>query len=180
MPRIDERLADDADRVREVHDPRAGRRAAGGLLGDVEHDRHGPECLGEPARPRGLLPDDPELRRQRLVHEPGRLAADAQLDEDEVGALEGLVAIEGANEAPGPVEPVEHPLGKAADDLEAGLIRIEEHQPVDRHAVAPRLEAFDEFRGVGAPAADHGDLDAHAPSLRCVQPPRRRRYARGA
>ena len=55
----------------------ASRRGApGGLLGDVEHDRHRPQRFREATRPRRLLADGPEPRWQRLVHEARRLAAD--------------------------------------------------------------------------------------------------------
>ena len=74
----------------------AGRRPLGRALGDVEDDRHRPERLGEAAGAGRLLADRPEPRRQRLVDEAGRLAADAQLDEDEVRAVEGGVECSGS------------------------------------------------------------------------------------
>ena len=61
----------------------------GGRLGDVEHHRYRAQSLGEAARPGRLLADAAELERQRLVDEPGRLAADAQLDDDEARAVDG-------------------------------------------------------------------------------------------
>ena len=61
----------------------------------------------------------------------------------------------------GPVEPVQHPPGQAADDLEALGVDVEQDQLVDRQAVAAPGEALDELRRVGAAAADDRDLDAH-------------------
>ena len=80
-----------------IHAP--GGAAAGGRLGEVEHDRHGPQRLGEAAGAGRLLADGAEAQRQRLVDEPGGLAADAQLDEHEVGAVERRVAVVGRGSA---------------------------------------------------------------------------------
>ena len=67
-----------------------GRGALRGAFGEVQDKRDGPQRLGEPAGAGRFLPDDPEPRRQRLVDEAGGLAADAQLDEDEVSAVQAL------------------------------------------------------------------------------------------
>ena len=91
MAVVEQRLADDPDRVREVDDPVVRRREPAGPLGDVEHDRHRPQRLREAARPGRLLADRAESRRKRLVDEAGRLAADAELDDHEVGAVERRV-----------------------------------------------------------------------------------------
>ena len=80
-----------------IHASGAPRRAV--HLGEVEHDGHRPQRLGEAARPGRLLADDAEASGQRLVDQPGRLAADAQLDEHEVGAVERRVAIVGQRSA---------------------------------------------------------------------------------
>ena len=61
MAVVEQRLGDDPDRVREVDDPGARRRAAGGPLGEVQDDRHGPERLGEAAGAGRLLADRAEL-----------------------------------------------------------------------------------------------------------------------
>ena len=81
------------DRVGEVDDPRARRRALAHFLGDLEQHGHGAQRLGEAARAGRLLADRAELVGQRLVDEPSLLAADAQLDEHEIGAVERLVAV---------------------------------------------------------------------------------------
>ena len=125
MPVIEQGLGHDPDRVGEVDDPRARRGAVRDALGDVEHDRNGPECLREPARAGGLLADGIELQRKRLVDAPGRLAADAQLDKDELGAVERRIQVVRDDQAARPVHGVEHPLSQSADDLAALPIDVQ-------------------------------------------------------
>ena len=93
MTRVEHGPRDDPDRVREVDDPRAGGRALAHSLGDVEYDRDCAQRLGEPACARGLLPDAAAEVRNRLVRETRRLPADADLDEHEVGAVDGAVEV---------------------------------------------------------------------------------------
>ena len=166
MAVVEQRLGDDPDRVREVDDPRALRGPLGGPLGEVEHDRHGPERLGEPAGAGRLLADRAEPGRQRLVDEPRRLAADAQLDQHEVGAVDGGIGVAGAHEPPRPLEPVEHPRRQPADDLEALRIDVEEDELVDREAVGAPRDALDQLRRVGAAPAHDRELHAQLPDLR--------------
>src|SRR5262249_56725725 len=82
VPGVEQRAGDDADRVGEVDDPGACRRPAAGALGDIQDHGDGPQRLREPAGPGGLLPDAAVLQRPGLVAMPGRLTADAQLEED--------------------------------------------------------------------------------------------------
>ncbi len=132
MAAVDERLGDDADRIREVDDPGTPCAAPTGELGKLEDQRDRPERLGEAARAGRLLADDAECRRQRLVHQPSRLSADAQLDEHEVRAVDGRLAVPGQDQAPGPVEPFQHPAGEAADDAEPLRVGVEQDEFVDR------------------------------------------------
>ncbi len=81
----------DADRVGEVDDPRLRFGPLGDHVGDLQHDRHCAQRLGEAARAGGLLPEQPELAGQRLVHQPGLLAADAQLDEHGGRSVDGVL-----------------------------------------------------------------------------------------
>ena len=118
MTGVEKRPGNDPDRVREVDDPRAGRCELARPLGDLEDDRHRPQRLGEAAGPGRLLADAAARERQRLVLEARRLAADADLDEDEVGAVQRTVEVAGQLEAAGEALPLEHPPGEAADDLE--------------------------------------------------------------
>ena len=57
---VEERLGDDPDRVGEVDDPGVLGRPLRGELRELEHERHGPQRLGEPAGAGRLLADDPE------------------------------------------------------------------------------------------------------------------------
>ena len=67
VPRVDERLGHDADRVREVDDPGIRRGAAARQLGELEHERHGPQRLGQAAGAGRLLADRAEAEGERLV-----------------------------------------------------------------------------------------------------------------
>ena len=163
---VEQGLGDDADRVGEVDEPGAGGAPAGGLLGQLEHHRDGAQGLGEAARPGRLLADAAELQRQGLVHQPHRLAADAQLHDHEVGAVDGVLAPAGLVQAAAPAGPGQHAPGQAAHHLEALGVDVEQHQLVDREPVVPAGQALDQLRGVGAAAPDHRDLQAHgAPFL---------------
>ena len=86
---------DDADGVREVDDPGAVGGALTHALGDPEDDGHGSQGLPEPAGAGRFLANASTSERNRLVGEPCRLAADAQLDEDERRPLGGAVEVVG-------------------------------------------------------------------------------------
>ena len=66
-----------------------GAAALRSQLGEVQDQRHRPQRLGEPAGAGRLLADRAERRRQGLVGQSCRLAADPQLDQHEVGAIDG-------------------------------------------------------------------------------------------
>ena len=135
MPAVDQRLGDDPDRVREVDDPGVAGPASPDRIGDLEDHRDRPERLREPARADGLLADQPEPRRQRLVAEPGRLPADPELEEHDVGAVDRGVAIGRPDQPARPALLAEHPLGEPADDLEPLGVDVEQGDLVDRDAV---------------------------------------------
>ena len=84
---VEQRLGHDPHRVGEVHQPRAGVGPGRHLLRQPQHDRHRAQRLGQPAGADRLLAQAPVPDGQGLVDVAGRLAADAQLDDDEVGAL---------------------------------------------------------------------------------------------
>ena len=128
---VKERLGHESGGVGEVDEPRAGCAAAGGLLRELEHDRHGAEGLRESARPRGLLADEAEPAGDRLVGQARGLAADPELHDHEVCALQGLVAAVGEDEPAGPPHAAEHPVGQGPDDLEAFGIGIQQDELVD-------------------------------------------------
>ena len=116
-----------------IHAPGADRRSTASArsrtTGTVRR------AFAKPPDADGLLADQAEPRRQRLVAEPGPLAADPELDEDEVGAVDRRVAIGRPDDAPGPALAGEHPLGEAADDREPLGVDVEEGDLVDRHPV---------------------------------------------
>ena len=85
MAVVEQRLGDEAGRVGEVEQPGAGRAEAPGVGGDVEHDGHGAQRLGEAARAGRLLSDAAEPQGDGLVAQARGHAADAQLDEHERG-----------------------------------------------------------------------------------------------
>ena len=175
VPGVEQGLGHDPDRVGEVDDPGTRRTTAGDELGQLEDDRHGPQCLGKSTGPDGLLANDPVTRRDRLVAQPRRLPTDPQLEQDVVGPVNRLVAVRGEDEPARPAEPLQHPSTEAADDIEPLLVQVEEHQLVDLEPIRAAGETVDQFRGVGAATADDGDLHAHLICLLREAPPHVRR-----
>ena len=102
MTFVQKRLGHQPRRVREVDEPGSGVPAASGFLRQLQHHGDRAQCLGEPTGPGGLLADAPEPKRDRLVLEARGLTAHAQLDDDEVGALERLVSVAGQRQVPRP------------------------------------------------------------------------------
>ena len=164
MARIDERLRHDADRVGEIDDPCVRRTAPTRQLGQIQHHGHRPQRLREPARAGGLLADRPEAKGERLIGEPRRLTADAKLDEDEAGAVDGGLGVAGECQGPRPLEAGEHASSQAAHDRPALVVDVVEDELVDRHPVTTAREPFDQLGGVRAAAADDRDLDPHIAS----------------
>ena len=75
VPRGEQGAGDDAHRVGEVDDESGGRSPTSSPFGYIEHDRHGTECLGQPAGPRGLLARrsrSPAARSRHAGGRPGR------------------------------------------------------------------------------------------------------------
>src|ERR1019366_8942381 len=105
-----------------------------------------------------LLADRAEAQRQGLVHEPGRLAADADLEQDEVGPLERAIASDGGDQTAAPAGPVQHPPSESAHDPEALGVHIEQDQVIDRESVAAAREPLDQLRRICAAPADNNDL----------------------
>ena len=113
---VEQRAGDDADRVREVDDPGVGRGERSHAVGDLEHDRHGAQRLREASGAGRLLPDAAARERHRLVAETRLLPADADLDEHEVGAVDGAVEIVGHRQRAAVALALEHARGHRADD----------------------------------------------------------------
>ena len=159
---VEQGLRHDPHRVGEVDQPRAGVGPGRHLLGQAEDDRHRPQRLGQPAGADGLLAQAPVADGKRLVDVAGRLAADAQLHDDEVGALEGGVRVGRRREGPAPSTRAQDALGEPTDDVAPHVARVEQDEVVDDHPVLQIAQAVDELGGVGAPAADDGHLCPHA------------------
>ena len=79
------------------------------------------------------------------------LAADAELDQDEIGVVDGGRGVIGQGQAAGPIDPIQHALGEAANDLQPVEIEVVEHELVDRQAVAAVGEPVDQLGGVRVP-----------------------------
>jgi hypothetical protein len=159
---VEQGTGDDPDRVGEVHDPRSRGGAGCHQLGQLEHDRDGAQRLGEAAGAGGLLADAAELEREGLVHHPGPLAADAQLDQDEVGALGGRGQVGGQLQAPWPALAGQDPAGQAADHCQPPGVDVVQHQLVHGQG-GLAAEPVGQLGGVGATGADDGDLHPFTP-----------------
>ena len=102
--------------------------------------------LGEAARPGRLLADAAEPVGQRLVGQPGGLAADPELDEDERRPVDRGVAVGRRGQPAGPAAAAEDPLGQPGDDRQPLGIDVVEDELVDRQLVGPIGDALDELR----------------------------------
>src|SRR5438477_4414872 len=161
MAVVEQRLHHDADGVGEVDQPRAGSAAALGFLGDIEHDRHGAQCLGESSWTGCLLSDATELEGQGFVDKARGLAADPELDDDEAGAVERPLSILGHRKPARPLMPLQDATRQPADYVEPLVIDVVKDELVDRQAVAPGVESLDQLRRIRAAAADHCNFYPH-------------------
>ena len=118
-----------------IHAPVRRRRATSSR--DLEHHRHGAQRLGEAAGAGRLLADRAELVGQRLVDQARLLAADAQLDQHEVGAVERLVASPVVVSCPSSRRGGAS-AGQAADDLEPLGVDVEAAPARPRSAASMR------------------------------------------
>ena len=165
MTLVEQGLRHEPRGVGEIDDPCVGSADLRRALGELEHDGHGPERLGEPPGPRGLLADAAERERDRLVQEPSLVPPDAELHDHEVRSLERLGHPVGQPDRAGPSRRSHHALCERADDREPHRIDVQQDELVDRKAVRARDEPLDELRRVRAAAADHRHLHTHAPGI---------------
>ena len=163
VPGIEQRARDDPDRVREVDDPGVRRRELAHPLRDRQHDGHGPECLGEPAGAGRLLADAAAGERDGLVREARLLAADANLDQDEVGAVERAIEVAGHLQLAGIALALQHPRGEAADHVAPLLVDVVQDELAHVDLVALPREPRHELRRVRRAAADDRDLHPLTP-----------------
>ena len=163
MAGVEQRPRDDPDRVREVDDPRPGRGERPGARRDLEHDRDGAQRLGEPARAGRLLADAPAAQRERLVAQPRRLPADAQLQQHRVGAVERAVELRRLDQPAAEALAREHPPPEPGDHLQARRVDVVEDELGQVEAVPLARETGDELRRVRRSAADDRDLHPLTP-----------------
>ena len=79
-----------------------------------------------------------------------------------LGVLRRGVQVVGQPQPSGPLRLVQHPLREPADHSQPIRVDVVEGQLVDVQARGAIQQALDELGGVGAAAADDGDLDGHA------------------
>ncbi len=132
-------------------------------LRDLEHDRHGPHGFGEATGAGRLLADAAARRRDRLVAQPRRLAADPDLDQDGVGAVERAVDLARELERSRETLALKDPLREPAHDVEPRRVDVVEHEVAHAQAVPLAREAGNELGRVGRPRADHRQLHPATP-----------------
>ena len=160
---VDQRLGHDAHRVGEVDHPGPRRGAGRGLLGDLQDEGYRAEGLGQTAGPGGLLPEAPVPDGQGLIGVAGGLAPHPELDDHEVGPVDGPVPVVRGDQVTGPAPPPQDAAGQAGHHLETLGVRIEQDQLVDHQTVLVGAQAVHQLRGVRTPPADHGHLRTHPP-----------------
>ncbi len=163
VPVVEQRPRHDPDRIREVDDPGAVRRALAHAVGDLEHDGHRAERLAEPARAGRLLPDAAAREWHRLVGEPRLLAPDADLDQHEVGSVDRAIEVVRDLERPVVALARKHARGEAADDLSAQLVDVVQHELAHVDAVSLPREPRHELGRVRRTAADDRDFHPFTP-----------------
>ncbi len=151
-----------------------------GALGDLEHDRDGAQRLRQAAGAGRLLADAAAGERHGLVREPRLLAADADLDEDEVGAFDSAVEVVRDDELPLEALPLEHPRCHLTDDPAPLGVDVVQDELVDVDPGSLPRQPGDELGRVGRAAADDRDLHPFTPvsvtpstNARCARKKRR-------
>ena len=160
VPRGQQGAGDDAHRVGEVDDEGGGRSPTASPFGQIEHDRHGPERLGQAAGPRRLLPDAAALQRPGLVTLASGLAADPELEQDRVRALGTLVQALGPAHLGGVVVGGHDPGRDRPDHGQPVRVGVDQHQLLDLGQQPP--DPVGELGRVGGSAADHRKLHENA------------------
>lgn len=124
-------------------------------------------ALARPCGAGGLLADAAALQWPGLVLVAGGLSADAQLEQDRVGAVHPGVQVTGGGDGPGVALLGEDPPGESAHEVEAVGRRVDEDELLDRQGAVQTGEPVDQFGGVGGPATHYSELHV-SPSLRSV------------
>ena len=120
-------------------------------------------ALAKPPAPGRLLADAAARQWHRLVGVARALAADADLHEDHIGAVERAVQLAGDHEPPGESLLFEHPPRQAADDLAPLGVDVVQHELADLDPLALAREPGHQLRRVGRAAADHRDAQGAHP-----------------
>jgi hypothetical protein len=121
---VEERARHDADRVREIDDPCVRGRPLSRFLGNVEHHRNSAQRFGEAARARRFLANTSAPQRHCLVEMARGLAANAQLDQHEVGAVERAREIRRRRKLARPSVAIEEPATETSDHFETTNVGI--------------------------------------------------------
>jgi len=163
VPGVQQRTGHDAHRVREIHDPRAGRGASAGTLGGIQHHRHGPQRLREATGTGRLLAEAATLQRPRLVADPRRLAAHPQLQQHDVRVGDPGVQVGCRDDARRVTEPGQDPARHARDEPEPFGVRVHEDQLVYLQRVPKAADAVHQLRCVGGAPTHDGHLHPLTP-----------------
>ncbi len=163
MAGVEQRAGDDPDRIGEVDDPCVVGGELARALRDSQHDRHRPHRLREPAGAGRLLADAAARGRDRLVAQPRCLAADADLDQHRVGAVQRPVELPGQLERAGEALTVEDPSRQPADDLAPVGVDVVQHEFAHVDPLALEHQPGDELRRVGRSGADHREFHLELP-----------------
>ena len=117
-------------------------------------------ALASPPAPVVSWPMQPQASGIVSSERRACLAADADLDEHEVGAVDSPVEVVARHhELAGEALALEHPARQPADDLAPLGVDVVQRELVDVEAREPG----DELRRVRRAAADHGDLHPFTP-----------------
>ena len=166
----------DPDGVREVDDPRVRRRDLARPLRYREHDGNRPRAFANPPAPVVSCPMQPHSSGNRLVEEPRRLAADPDLDQDRIRAVERSGKIVRLDQRP--LEPLarEHPPREPGHHSQPLQVDVVQRQLVDRQPLPVAREPRHELGRVGRPGPD--DRDLHPLTPVSVTPSTKARCAR--
>jgi hypothetical protein len=154
---------DDSDGIGEIDDPGAVRRELTRAVGNRQYDGHRSQGLRQAARAGRLLADAAAGERHGLVGEPCLLAADANLQDHEVGSIERAVEVAGQRELAGERLSSEHPAGKPSDDLQALGVDVLEDELRNVEAFPLACEPRDELRRIRRASADDRNLHPFTP-----------------
>ncbi|MDT5029461.1 MAG: hypothetical protein QOE61_5887 [Micromonosporaceae bacterium] len=144
-----------------IQAPGAARRAT--RCRHVEDHRYRAQSLGQATRAGRLLSNAATLHRERLVGDPGLLAAYAELDEHHVRPVHTVIHLRRPGDPAGMAVPGEQAGAEGADDVEALPGGIDQDQLVDRQNRPKTGKAVRELGRVRRAAANHSDFHPLTP-----------------